>query len=233
MKKHLPILIALVLEMLPLRGLGGFAYAQGSDPTLAGLIELYKTQATKMYKAQSTVQALEATNHIWLNSETKAICDLQKEFDDYISAFRGVVVYAAQIYGFYYEIDNLVDNMNTMTRQIGDAPTNAFAVALSARRNDIYTDIIRTTTGIINNVRMVCMDKKMTEKDRVELIFDVRPRLQKLNIQLRRLNKLCKYTNLTDVWREIIGRRHVRTDKSDIIRQSFSDWRGNGRKITP
>lgn len=216
----------------PLGGTRG-AYAQGSDAGLAALFELYKDKANKMYKAQAAVQGLEATNHIWLNSETKAIYDLQKEFNDYVSTFRGVIVYAAQIYGFYYEIDNLVDNMQTLTKQIGDAPANPFAVALSARRNDIYVDIIQTSTGIINNIQQACMGHKMTEKERIDLIFDIRPRLQKLNIQLRRLNKLCKYTNMTDVWREITGRTRNRQDKSEIIRQSFIDWRNNGRKISP
>lgn len=208
-------------------------HAQGSDPGLVALIEVYKSKASSMYKAQESVQMLEATNHIWLNSETEAIYNLQKEFNDYISAFRNVVSYAAQIYGFYYEIDNLVQNMNTMSQQISAAPANPFAVALSARRNDIYIDIVQSASGIINNVRQACIGPKMTEKERIELIFDIRPRLQKLNIQLRRLNKLCKYTNMTDVWREIVGRTRDRSDKSTIIRQSFADWRGNGRKIKP
>lgn len=207
--------------------------AQGSDPGLVALIELYKDKAEKMYKAQENVQMLESTNHIWLNNETQAIYDLQKQFNDYISAFRNVVCYAAQIYGFYYEIDNLVGNINAMSEQISAAPANPFAIALSARRNDIYIDIIQTASGIINNVRLACMSPKMTEKERIELIFDIRPRLQKINVQLRRLNKLCRYTNMTDVWREIIGRTRNHSDKSDIIRQSFSTWRGNGRKISP
>ena len=209
------------------------SHAQGSDPGLVTLIELYKDKAEKMYKAQETVQMLEATNHIWLNSETQAIYDLQREFNDYISSFRNVICYAAQLYGFYYEIDQMVANMTCMANQIGAAPTNPFAVALSAKRNDIYIDIIQTTSGIINNVRQACVGPKMTEKERIELIFDIRPRLQKLNVQLKRLNKLCKYTNMTDVWREIEGRTRNRADKSDIIRQSFADWRGNGRKIKP
>jgi len=207
--------------------------AQGSDPGLVALIELYKDKAEKMYKAQENVQMLESTNHIWLNNETQAIYDLQKQFNDYISAFRNVVCYAAQIYGFYYEIDNLVGNINAMSEQISAAPANPFAIALSARRNDIYIDIIQTASGIINNVRLACMSPRMTEKERIELIFDIRPRLQKINVQLRRLNKLCRYTNMTDVWREIVGRTRNHSDKSDIIRQSFSTWRGNGRKISP
>lgn len=224
-----------ILAMLFCFHAGAFTrvFAQGSDPGLVALIEVYKDKEKKMYKAQEAVMLTETTNHIWLNSETKAIYDLQKEFNDYIDTFRGAIVYAAQIYGFYWEINNLVDNMTTISRQIGEAPANPFAVALSARRNNIYTDIIQTTSGIVNNVRHACIGTKMTEKERIELIFDIRPRLQKLNTKLKRLSKMLKYTNMSDVWREIQGRTRNRSDKSDIIRQSFADWRGNGRKIKP
>lgn len=207
--------------------------AQGNDPGLAALLEIYKGKAERMYKAQEDVMALETTNHIWLNSETKAIYDLQKEFNEYISAFRGVIVYAAQVYGFYYEIENLIGNMNIMSHEIGDNPSNPFAVALSARRNDIFIQIINTTSGIINNVRVACIGPKMTEKERIELIFDIRPRLQKLNVQLRKLNKMLRYTDMADVWREIRGRTYDRDNKSAIIRQAMRDWKYNGRKIKP
>lgn len=226
-------IITMILVFITLMMTGNEARAQGSDPGLAALVEIYKGKAERMYKAQEGVMALETTNHIWLNSETQAIYDLQKEFNEYISAFRGVIVYAAQVYGFYYEIDNLIGNMTTMSHEIGDNPTNPFAVALSARRNDIYIQIIQTTSGIINNVRVACIGPKMTERERIELIFDIRPRLQKLNVQLRKLNKMLRYTNMADVWREIVGRTHDRNSKSAIIRQAKQDWRANGRKIKP
>lgn len=225
-KKKIILLVFLLASTIAL-------HAQGSDPGLAALVEVYKDKAEKMYKAQESIMSLETANHIWLNSETQAIYDLQKDFNEYISAFRGVIVYAAQIYEFYYEIDNLVGNMSTMAREIGDNPENPFAVALSARRNDIYIQIVQTTSGIINNVRVACIGPKMNEKERLELIFDIRPRLQKLNAQLRKLNKMLKYTNMADVWREIEGRTHDRSNKSAIIRQSMRDWKGNGRKIKP
>lgn len=186
-----------------------------------------------MYKAQESVMLMEAANHIWLNEETEAVCDLQEQFNDYISTFRSTIVFAAQMYGFYYEINALVQNMSVITREIDEAPTNPFAVALSARRNNIYVDIVRTSSGIINNVRQACMGTKMTEKERIELIFDIRPRLQKLNVKLKKLSKYLKYTNMADVWREVQGRTRHRNDKADIIRQSFVDWRGNSRKVCP
>lgn len=233
MKHRCGRIITILLSFLTLMLSSNEAKAQGQDPGLAALVELYKSKAEKMYKAQESVMTLEATNHIWLNSETKAIYDLQKEFNEYISAFRGVVVYAAQIYGFYNEIDNLIGNIKTMSDEIGNNPANPFTVALSARRNDIYIQLIQTTSGIINNVRVACIGPKMTERERIELIFDIRPRLQKLNVQLRKLNKMLRYTNMTDVWREIIGRTHDRNSKSAIIRQAKEDWRANGRKIKP
>ena len=207
--------------------------AQSEDPALAALVESYKVKAENMYKAQEGAMLTESAGHIWLESEESEIYNLQKQFDDYITSFRNVIVYAAQIYGFYNEIDQLITNMHHITSQIGDSPVNPFAVALSARRNDIYIDIIQTATGIVNNIRHACIDSKMTQKERIDLIFDVRPRLQTLNRQLYRLSRYLKYTDLTDVWREIRGRTHTRADKTDIIRQSFADWRGNGKKIKP
>lgn len=224
--------IAITLLCFPFVGLTE-SFAQGSDPGLVAIIEMYKDKEQRMYKAQESVMLVESANHIWLEEETSAIYDLQKEFNSYISTFRSTIVFAAQMYGFYYEINNLLQNMNTITRQINEAPSNPFAVALSARRNNIYIDIVQTSTGIINNVRQACVGTKMTEKERIELIFDIRPRLQKLNVKLKKLSKYLKYTNMSDVWREVQGRTRHRGEKSDIIRQSFADWRGNGRKIKP
>ena len=67
-----------------------------------------------------------------------ATTNLQRELNNYLNSFRSIVCYAAQIYGFYHEVSRLTDNMEDFTRQLGRSPTNALAVALSARRNRIY-----------------------------------------------------------------------------------------------
>ena len=110
-----------------------------NDPVLAGMILLYTDKAEKELKNQEKVMLMQTTGHIWTKEEVKGTTDLQREFNNYLNSFRSIVCYAAQIYGFYHEVSRLTDNMGDFTRQLGQAPANALAVALSSRRNRIYT----------------------------------------------------------------------------------------------
>lgn len=65
--------------------------------------------------------------------------------------------------------------MGKLTAQIGDTPVNAIAVGLHNKRNDIYVSVINKSLGIVNTIRQVCIDKKMTERQRVELVFPYVP----------------------------------------------------------
>ena len=71
---------------------------------------------------------------------------------------------AAQAYGFYFEVNRLCEHMGSLSKQISEAPANAIAVALHKKRNDIYISILTKSMGIINTIREVCLDKKMTEQ---------------------------------------------------------------------
>ncbi len=119
-------------------------------------------------------------------------------------SFRSIVSYAAQIYGFYHEIGQLVDNMGGLVAQLDAHPANGLAVALSAKRNKIYRELIMNSIEIVNDIRTVCLSgNKMTEKERVEIVFGIRPKLKKMNKQLKRLTRAVKYTTMGDVWMEI------------------------------
>lgn len=120
----------------------------------------------------------ESAGHIWLNEEVAATKDLQKQFDDYLSTFRTTISYAAQAYGFYFEVNRLCEHMGSLSKQISEAPANAIAVALHKKRNDIYISILTKSMGIINTIREVCLDKKMTEQQRISLVFSIRPQAQ-------------------------------------------------------
>ena len=140
------------------------------DPTLAGMIYMYTDKAEKELKAQERSMLLESTGHIWIKEEMKATYDLQKKFNDYLDSFCGVVSLAAQIYGFYHEIDYLVTNMNRLSVQLEKHPTNSLAVALTPRRNQIYRDILLMSLDICNDIRQVCLsDVKMTERNVLKL----------------------------------------------------------------
>lgn len=175
-----------------------------NDPTLAGMILMYTNKAEKELKNQEKVMLLQSTGHIWTKEEVEATTDLQREFNNYLDSFRSIVSYAAQIYGFYHEIGQLVDNMGGLVAQLDAHPANGLAVALSAKRNKIYRELIMNSIEIVNDIRTVCLSgNKMTEKERVEIVFGIRPKLKKMNKQLKRLTRAVKYTTMGDVWMEI------------------------------
>ncbi len=206
-----------------------------NDPTLAGLILVYTDKAKKELKNQEKVMLLESTGHIWTKEEVEATTDLQREFNTYLDSFRSIVCYAAQIYGFYHEISRLTDNMGDFTKQLSQNTSNAMAVALSSKRNTIYRELIMNSIEIVNDIRTVCLsDNKMTEKERMEIVFGIRPKLKQMNKKLQRLTKAVKYTTMTDVWYEIDeGARPKPASKKEIAEAAKRRWRQNGRSVKP
>ena len=205
-----------------------------NDPTLAAMILTYTDAAEKQYKNQEEVMLLETTGHVWTTEEVEATTDLQKEFNDYLDSFRSIICYAAQIYGFYHEISKLTDNMGDLTDQIGSTPSNAVAVALSSNRNKIYREIIYSSVDIVNDIRIVCIsDNKMTEKERMEIVFGIRPKLRQMNKKLQRLTKAVKYTTFSDVWYEISEGAREKADKAAIAEAAQRRWKQVGMNVRP
>lgn len=189
-----------------------------NDPTLAGMILMYTNKAEKELKNQEKVEAT---------------TDLQREFNNYLDSFRSIVSYAAQIYGFYHEIGQLVDNMGGLVAQLDAHPANGLAVALSAKRNKIYRELIMNSIEIVNDIRTVCLSgNKMTEKERVEIVFGIRPKLKKMNKQLKRLTRAVKYTTMGDVWMEIDeGARPTKANKAEIAAAAKRRWKQVGKNV--
>lgn len=215
-----------------------FGFASSSeaqvDPGLMAMIIEYTNKAKSQYNSQLETMAMETEGHVWLNGEVKSINNFQREFDNYLSTFRTIISYAAQTYGFYYEVSNLCQNMGKLTAQIGDTPVNAIAVGLHNKRNDIYVSVINKSLGIVNTIRQVCIDKKMTERQRVELVFSIRPQLQQMNRELATLIKLVKCTNMGQVWYGI-ERKSLphREGKAGIIEDCLGAWRVNAKSVKP
>ena len=205
-----------------------------NDPTLAGMILMYTNKAEKELKNQEKVMLLQSTGHIWTKEEVEATTDLQREFNNYLDSFRSIICYAAQIYGFYHEISRLTDNMGDFTRQVSRNSPNALAVALSTQRNRIYRELIMNSVEIVNDIRMACLsDNKMTEKERMEIVFGIRPKLKMMNKKLQRLTKAVKYTTMGDIWREIDEGARPAADKRDIVEAAKRRWRQIGRNVRP
>ena len=205
-----------------------------NDPVLAGMILLYTDKAQKELKNQEKVMMLQTTGHIWTKEELQATADLQREFNKYLDSFRSIVCYAAQIYGFYYEISRLTDNMEDFTRQVSRSTTNALAVALSTERNRIYRELMLGSVEIVNDIRMACLaENKMTERERMEIVFGIRPKLKLMNTKLQRLTKAVKYTTMSDIWYEIDEGARPVADKRDIVEAAKRRWKQIGKNVRP
>lgn len=200
------------------------------DPTLAGMVYLYTEKAEDQLKAQERAMLMQTTGHIWTREEVEGATDIQRKFNDYLDSFRDIISYAAQIYGFYHEVGKLTENMGNLNRQLRDHAGNAIAVALTPNRNRLYQDLILGSVEIVNDIRQVCLsDTKMTEKQRIELVFGIRPKLKVMNRKLRHLTLAVKYTSLADVWATIDeGARPQKADKAEIARAAMRRWRRNG-----
>lgn len=225
--------IILCLTFLPL----SLTRGQGVDPTLAGMILNYTELAKKQYKTQGGVMAGTTTQHIWLTEKEKKIYNFQKEFNDYLESFNNVMVYAAECYGLYIEVSDMVKNINACTEVIASAPANGIALALAANRNHVYYDIMETTLNLVSTISSICSGNssssgKMTEKERIEMFFTMRPQIAKLNKSLCLMTKLIKYTTLSDVWNEILNEGVIHSDHGDVARMSLRRWRNTARSAS-
>lgn len=199
------------------------------DPTLTGLILTYTDKAEKQLKSQQAAMALETTGHVWVASEVEQTTDVQKAYNDYLDSFRDVVCYAAQVYGFYVEIGKLLDNISDVNRVLRLHPSGAFATALSTHKNVIYRNLTLNSVEIVNDIRQVCLSNvKMTEKQRIEIVFNIRPKLVKMNLQLRRLARAVKYTSFGDIWADIEFMEIEKPDKVAIARDCIGRWKRKG-----
>jgi len=226
-RTYLTIMILLSLSMVR-------ATAQSMDPTLAAMVLLYTEKAENTLESQKKAMLLETTGHIWIEEEVDDTYKLHKEFNEYLDSFRGIIVYAAQIYGFYHEVQNLADNLQGFSTQISNSPSNAVAVALSANRNKMYREIILQSVEIVNDVRTICLsDIKMTEKERINVLLGIRPKLKIMNQKLIRLTRAIKYTSMGDVWNEITDRQPVKADINNISRSAFQRWKSIGKNVRP
>lgn len=200
-------------------------------PTLTGMISVYTQKAEDELKSQKRAMLLETTGHLWLKEEVEGTTDIQKKFNNYLNCFRSIVTYAAEIYGFYHEIDRMAVNLGEFSDQLSNAPSNALAVALSSRRNAIYRELILNSVEIVNDIRQVCLsNNKMTEKERMEIVFAIRPKLKTMNKKLKRLTRAVKYTSMTDIWDEIHDGPRDPADKKKIVREAMERWKRNGHR---
>lgn len=214
----------------------GIVKAQGIDAGRAALIELTSNSAKKTIESQEKMQGLMTTGHIWTQQEVQAVNDFRREFNEYLDNFHDVLSMAAEIFGLYYEVERTGKNIKNLEKVLADCPTNALAVAFSTHRNKVYTNIAKTGTDIIMDIRKVCFDEKakLTEKEKLKIVGAIRPKLRTLNKQLSQLVLALRYTSFTTVWNELI-RRAERINperKKDIVKQAMQEWRDNASDVS-
>lgn len=88
---------------------------------------------------------------------------------------------------------------------------------------------------IVNDIRTVCLSgNKMTEKERMEIVFGIRPKLKTMNRQLKRLTRAVKYTTMGDIWMEIDeGARPAKANKAEIAAAAKRRWKQVSKNVKP
>ena len=69
----------------------------------------------------------------------------------------------------------------------------------------------------------------MTEKERMEIVFGIRPKLKLMNKKLQRLLIAVKYTSMGDVWAEIGEQEVAKANKAEIARSAMKRWKRSGK----
>ena len=201
------------------------------DPGRVVVITQYSEKAQKALKAQDAAMAGMTTGHIWLQEEIEATTNFQREFNDYLDNLHDVLSMAAEIYGIYYEVRQTAKVVKELQEALSSSPSNALAVAFSTRRNVIYRNIVHNGTDLVMDIRTLCFDNvKLTEAERFKMIGSIRPKLHRMNKQLRMLAIALRYTTFLDVWNEIRDRAldyATPATKADIAARCIRDWKNN------
>ena len=174
------------------------------------------------------------TGHIWIQEEVEATTSFQREFNNYLDKFHDVLSIAAEIYGIYYEVTQTSKCVRDLNQILADRPENTLAVAFSTRRNVVYRYLVRSSLDIIMDIRKVCFESsKMTEQEKNKVLSNIRPKLRNINKQLRQLTLAIRYTSLTDIWNELMGRAYQLNPatKHDIITRCRREWWNNAKSI--
>ena len=213
-----------------LSGIGLDVPSVGGSVDLSASIAYYALAQEKSLESQTKLIVGRSIVMTPMQEGLHRTAAIQQDFNDYLSAFHGVVIVAAQTYGFYHEIQHMITNYKDLENAIKAAPTNAFAVALKKDRSKVYGQIINDASGIVGDITKLCFGKdgktvtKMTEKDRLLLVLGIRPKLKELNRHLRTLTRAIHYTNMADVWRDVKYDAIPNKPTEAIVKASFARW---------
>lgn len=208
----------------------------GPDPVRALMFKQYANSAFKAIKAQENVQSINLGQHMMTKEEVTITTNLQKEFNEYLTNFDKILIYASEIYAIFYEVDQAIKNLKELQSITVQCPSNTLAVALSRSKNHIYEDVINNGIQVATDVSKlipISKDKdknaKMTEKERIECISNIRNSLRSMNYRLSKLSRLIRYTTLMDSWYELKGTYHKPKSMLEICTNSRKRWQVKAR----
>ena len=224
MKKKIVIILLIALV-----GIKGYAQIPYTDPTRAATILLFTEQAKKTLNAQERAQLVMSGMHVYVKEEVEATANFQREFNEYLDQFNEVIQIAAETYGIFNEVKMVSKNIKSFIDVLDEGRNmdNVVAVAAYPKRNKVFTDLVKTSLDLAKDIHTVCFSKtKMTQKERLKIVLGMRPKLRKVNDQLRRMTLYIKYTNLIDVCNKLIDKKYKPANRKEIIERCKMRWKG-------
>lgn len=210
----------------------------GEDLVRAGMFYTYAKQAKQTLIAQDAAMNLNLSGHKFLKEEVKEITDFQKQFNSYLDSFGDILSIAAETYGIYYEVDQAFKNIKQLKATSSDCPANLIAVAVSERKNNIYTEVVETGMQVATDIKLLVplnkdKDKnaKMTVKERIECMSNIRRSLRALNNKMRKMNRLISYTTLMDSWYELRGNPKKTRSMTEIVTACQERWKQKANSV--
>ena len=208
------------------------------DLVRAGMFYTYAKQAKQTLIAQDAAMNLNLSGHKFLKEEVKEITDFQKQFNSYLDSFGDILSIAAETYGIYYEVDQAFKNIKQLKATSSDCPANLIAVAVSERKNNIYTEVVETGMQVATDIQhLVPLNKdkdknaKMTVKERIECMSNIRRSLRALNYKMRKMNRLISYTTLMDSWYELRGNPKKTRSMTEIVTSCQERWKQKANSV--
>ena len=201
--------------------------AQMFDPVRAGLFSNYDIRMRDQINAQSVALGTMTFHHKWIQAKEKDITKLQEEFNKYLLENHNTIAMAAQLYGVYYELTEISNNQKGIEDVCRESPANILANAFKDDKRQIVTNIVGATTDLIYDIKKTYLDNtRMTEKERLQLVDDVRRHMKWCNRQLKRIERNIRYYNLCDLWNDIRNKEYVFRKKSnaEIAREARDRW---------
>lgn len=214
-------------------GIDSHAQIPYVDPMRAGTVLLFTKQAKKTLNAQERAQLVMSGMHVYVKEEVEATANFQREFNEYLSMFNDVIQIAAETYGIFNEVKMVSQNIKSFIDVLDEGRNldNVVAVAAYPKRNKIFADIVMTGLDIAKDIHKVCFsDTKMTQKERLKIVLGMRPKLRKVNDQLRRMTLYIKYTNLIDVWNSLMERKYKPVNRKEIVEICKMRWKRSCRR---